>query len=292
MVASRAPSQSRPIPSDSDSRDGRARWIPPCRLRAWTRCVRGPGDPPRTSRQAPPSGLRGPSGRTRSAVFGNPFASPVSRADNPGALKLLPLIITSLAEGLVTCRNSGVGAVPRVAASAADDLASDFESRCSAHVAAEVGLSIHRGLRRRLGLFHSTAHRTIEAKKSHLLARGGSEILEDHHGRVPTGGSGDAPSWMRAAPAEVQSGDRGPIRRPTGERPEGEELVRGHVDLIDASAGQTPFPFHVEGRENLSPLNRMSEIRSERGEGLEDRVADLLLPIVPGPGPQPVRRVL
>src|SRR5205823_1390497 len=126
------------------------------------------------------------------------------------------------------------------------------------------------------------AHRTIEAKKSHLLARGGSEILEDHHGRVPTGGSGDAPSWMRAAPAEVQSGDRGPIGRPTGERPEGEELVRGHVDLIDASAGQTPFPFHVEGRENLSPLNRMSEIRSERGEGLEDRVADLLLPIVPG----------
>src|SRR5438874_13701299 len=111
------------------------------------------------------------------------------------------------------------------------------------------------------------AHRTIEAKKSHLLARGGSEILEDHHGRVPTGGSGDAPSGMRADPAEVQSGDRGPIRRPTGERPEGEELVRGHVDLIDASAGQTPFPFHVEGRENLSPLNRMSEIRSERRRG-------------------------
>src|SRR6266480_1924682 len=134
------------------------------------------------------------------------------------------------------------------------------------------------------------AHRTIEAKKSHLLARGGSEILEDHHGRVPTGGSGDAPSGMRAAPAEVQSGDRGPIRRPTGERPEGEELVRGHVDLIDASAGQTPFPFHVEGRENLSPLNRMSGIRSERGGGLEERVADILLPIVPGPCPQAVRR--
>src|SRR5206468_1834608 len=180
----------------------RARWIPPCRLRAWTRCVRGPGDPPRTSRQAPPSGLRGPSGRTRSAVFGNPFASPVSRADNPGALKLLPLIITSLAEGLVTCRNSGVGAVPRVATSAADDLASDFECRCPAHVAAEVGLSINRRLRRRLG------------------------------------------------------------------------------------------PFHVEGREDLPPLDRMSEIRSERDEGLEDCVANFFLPIVPGPGPQPVRRVL
>src|SRR5439155_1306328 len=136
-----------------------------------------------------------------------------------------------------------------------------------------------------LALSIPRANRTIEAKKSHLLARGGSEILEDHHGRVPTGGSGDAPSGMRAAPAEVQSGDRGPIGRPTGERPEGEELVRGHVDLIDASGGQTPFPFHVEGREDLSPLDRMSEIRSERGEGLEDRVADLLLPIVPGPGP-------
>src|SRR5213078_1912421 len=99
-------------------------------------------------------------------------------------------------------------------------------------------------------------------------------------------------SGMRAAPAEVQSGHRGPVRRPTGEWPEGEELVRGHVDLIDASAGQTPFPFHVEGREDLPPLDRMSEIRSERDEGLEDCVANFFLPIVPGPGPQPVRRVL
>src|SRR5438046_8644482 len=120
-----------------------------------------------------------------------------------------------------------------------------------------------------LALSIPRAHRTIEAKKSHLLARGGSEILKDHHGRVPPGGSGDAPSRMRAAPADVQSGDQGPIGRPTGERPEGEELVRGHVDLIDASAGQTPFPFHVEGREDLPPLDRMSGIWSERGGGRE-----------------------
>src|SRR5438094_9155832 len=62
--------------------------------------------------------------------------------------------------------------------------------------------------------------------------------------------------------------------------------------MIDVSAVQTPFPFHVEGREDLPPLDRMSEIRSERGEGLEDCVANLFLPIVPGPGTQPVRRVL
>src|SRR5881396_2396272 len=104
-------------------------------------------------------------------------------------------------------------------------------------------------------------------RKGHLLDRSHSKVPKDHHGRVPAGRSRDAPSGMRAAPAEVQSGHRGPIGRPTGERPEGEELVRGHVDLIDASAGQTPFPFHVEGRENLSPLNRMSEIRSERRRG-------------------------
>src|SRR5439155_594043 len=48
----------------------------------------------------------------------------------------------------------------------------------------------------------------------------------------------------------------------------------------------------VEGREDLPPLDRMSEIRSERDEGLEDCVANFFLPIVPGPGPQPVRRVL
>src|SRR5947207_12582486 len=73
--------------------------------------------------------------RTRFARYWGPFDSPVSRAHDPGGLKLLPLIITSIAESLVRCRNSGVRAIPRVAAGAANDLATEFEGRSAADVA-------------------------------------------------------------------------------------------------------------------------------------------------------------
>src|SRR5438046_10643242 len=73
--------------------------------------------------------------RTRFARYLGPFDSPVSRAHDPGGLKLLPLIITSIAESLVRCRNSGVRAIPRVAAGAADDLATEIEGRSAADVA-------------------------------------------------------------------------------------------------------------------------------------------------------------
>src|SRR2546425_13134729 len=72
------------------------------------------------------------------------------------------------------------------------------------------------------------------------------EVLEDDHRRVVARCPCDAATGMRAAAAEVQPPDGRPIARPSGYRSEGEQLVRGHVGLVDAAAGEAPLPLHVE----------------------------------------------
>src|SRR5438445_355410 len=72
------------------------------------------------------------------------------------------------------------------------------------------------------------------------------EVLEDDHRRVATWCPGDAAAGMRAAPAEVQPPNGRPIAGPSGYRSEGEQLVRGHVSLVDAAPREAPLSFHVE----------------------------------------------
>src|SRR5207302_1073110 len=111
------------------------RWIRPCQPLSSKGTAPGRGDPGHTSHPARRAVQRASGARTRFARYWGPFDSPVARADDPGGLKPLPLIITSIAESLVRCRNSGVRAIPRVAAGAANDLATEFEGRSAADVA-------------------------------------------------------------------------------------------------------------------------------------------------------------
>src|SRR5438874_13471963 len=91
------------------------------------------------------------------------------RAHDPGGLKLLPLIITSIAESLVRCRNSGVRAIPRVAAGAANDLATEFEGRSAADVAGWRRVRIDERGRGRFCGFHAGPHKAIGGKMSVAL---------------------------------------------------------------------------------------------------------------------------
>ena len=70
----------------------------------------------------------------------------------------MPLIITSIDESLVRCRNSGVRAIPRVAAGAANDLATEFEGRSAADVAGWRRVRIDARGRRRFCRVHSGLH--------------------------------------------------------------------------------------------------------------------------------------
>src|SRR5947209_10696623 len=118
------------------------------------------------------------------------------------------------------------------------------------------------------------------------------EVVEYDHRRVAARCARDAPSRVSAAPAEVQPSYGRPVAGPAGERPEGEQLIRRHVGLIDATAWEAPFPLHVERRDDLPCFDRMRYVRSEPGERVEDRVPDIFLAIVPVSVPESVRGVL
>src|SRR5207244_12997161 len=60
----------------------------------------------------------------------------------------------------------------------------------------------------------------------------------------------------------------------------------------DAASGWATGTLHVERRTPLLLLDGVPDVRCERGQRLEDRVPDLLLPVVPRSAVQPIRRVL
>src|SRR5256885_4744476 len=118
------------------------------------------------------------------------------------------------------------------------------------------------------------------------------EVVEYDHRRVAARCARDAPSRVSAAPAEVQPSYGRPVAGPSGERPEGEQLVRRHIGLIDAAAREAPLPLHVERRDDFPRFDRMGHVRSKARERLQDRIPDLFLAIVPISVPEAVRGVL
>ena len=169
MSELRAPSRWHPLPSDIDLLDGTARWIRPYRPPSSTGTAPRPGDPGHTSHPVRRAVRRASGARTQFARYWGPFDSSADRADDPGGLKLLPLIITSIAESLVRCRNSGVRAIPRVAAGAANDLATEFEGGSAADVAGWRRVRFIARGRRRFCCVHSGPHKAIGGKMSVAL---------------------------------------------------------------------------------------------------------------------------
>src|SRR2546421_11644155 len=146
------------------------RWIRPCRPPSSKGTAPGRGDPGHTSHRARRAVRRASGARTRFARYWGPFDSPVARAHDPGGLKLLPLIITSIAESLVRCRNSGVRAIPRVAAVAAKDLAVECEGRSAADVAGWRRVRIDERGRSRFCRVHLVSDKAFGGKMSVVLS--------------------------------------------------------------------------------------------------------------------------
>src|SRR5881296_862289 len=145
--------------------------------------------------------------------------------------------------------NSRIAAVSSVSTSEADDLAVPLEGRAPADIARLVGLRSRgperiRGVRRR-----RHADGPWRSRTKSLADRSGpksGEVLEGDHRRIAARSPGDASSRMGAAATEVQSPHGRPVAGPSRHRSEGEQLVRGHVGLIDAATGEAPLPLHVE----------------------------------------------
>src|SRR3989475_12643796 len=222
------------------------RWIRPCRPPSSKGTAPGRGDPGHTSHPARRAVRRASGARTRFARYWGPFDSPVARAHDRGELKLLTLIIPSIAESLVRCRNSGVRAIPRVAAGAANDLATEFEGRSSADVADWRCTRIDARGRQRLCRVHAGPPKAVEGKMSVALLGLPLQILQGHHRGVSARSPRHPAARMRAAPAQVETLDGRAVGGPARDRSQGEQLVRRHVGLVDAASGQAPGPLHVE----------------------------------------------
>src|SRR5438309_7954727 len=143
----------------------------------------------------------------------------------------------------VNCResrqvsNSGVRAIPRVPAGAANDLAMEFEGRSAADVARGRRTGIDVRGRRRLCRVHAGPPKAFEGKRSVALLGWSLQVLQGHHRGVSAWGPRHPAARMGAAPAQVEALYGSAVGRPPRDRSQGEQLVRRHVGLVDAASG-------------------------------------------------------
>src|SRR5215212_1312929 len=93
---------------------------------------------------------------------------------------------------------------------------------------------------------------------------------------------------------QPQVANRRPEPREAGHRPVEEELFEGQLALEDVAFGQARRSLDVERRLDIPEEDRFLEPRRELADPVDDRIAERLTLVVPGPElrGELVRRVL
>src|SRR5436309_14737314 len=106
-------------------------------------------------------------------------------------------------------------------------------------------------------------------------------VLEDRVGAIVPGSAAHPASGMRAGAAQVQPRHRRAVIRPTGHRPEGEELVRAHLPMRLVRFRQAEPALQVERRDHVAGEDRLREVRGVLGKRLDHAVSVWLPKFVP-----------
>src|SRR5258708_4494506 len=97
---------------------------------------------------------------------------------------------------------------------------------------------------------------------------------------------------MRGGTAHIEVIDRGAVVGPAGNGAEEEELFEGKLALKNIALGETEFAFEIERGEDLAADDYFFYVGGVLGDGVDYRVAESFLVIVPGALRELVGRVL
>src|SRR6266545_4779037 len=131
-------------------------------------------------------------------------------------------------------------------------------------------------------------HRTLRPS-SHLEEH---PISKNLAGGVVARRSHHASAGMGAGPAQVQRLDGTTILRPTGGRPQEEQLARREFAVEDVASGESDHLFEVPRAQDLPVEDDLPDVRDVLLDRVEDRLPEFIAAVRPAPVPERIRRVL
>ena len=125
--------------------------------------------------------------------------------------------------------------------------------------------------------------RVVASFVGHRSGRPSAARAEHLQRRDPPVGAHDPAARVGRRAAQPEVADRRPEARLAGHRPVEEELLERQLALEDVALGQARRPLDVERRLDLAVEDDVADVRRELGDPVDDRVAERLALVVPGP---------
>ena len=86
--------------------------------------------------------------------------------------------------------------------------------------------------------------------------------------------------------------NRRAVLRPSGNRPQEQQLLERQLALKDVALAQPPFALEIERSDDLAVQDQRLQIRRVLGERVDHGIAEALALVIPGRAVQVIRRVL